>query len=416
MEESGSPVPQGGRPAIKEEQVRIIIPRWVQMILIPVAIFVALYFSRAASHAVWVFIVSTIVALLLNPAILYMNRIKVPRWLAVPIVYLVFLAAVVLVIVFLGPPLVGQLQRLFEAIPGWLDSLNKLLGDLEGWLATRGIDTTLHINTSDIVRWLRTHGTESLGTLLTLGWSVLGALVNLVLTVIVSFYMLIDGKRIFRFLCRVVPGEPGVKEAYVRGLQTAFSKYVRGQALLGATVGLACGLAIWILSWDIVGVWPEGGQYALLFGFWAGVTECIPYVGPWLGAVPPVIAAFFHSPLTALIVIIIYFVVQQLESHILAPNIVGSSVGVHPLLVIFALLAGAQIGGFLGMLAALPLLAMVRHTLIFYEFKMSKASWAGDDGIALIPARSGAPLPRMVKPPGGAPGGAPGAPSEGSEE
>jgi hypothetical protein len=118
-------------------------------------------------------------------------------------------------------------------------------------------------------------------------------------------------------------------------------------------------------------------------------------------------------------VIIIYFVVQQLESHILAPNIVGSSVGVHPLLVIFALLAGAQIGGFLGMLAALPLLAMVRHTLIFYEFKMSKASWAGDDGIALIPARSGAPLPRMVKPPGGAPGGAPGAPgapSEGSEE
>ena len=171
---------------------------------------------------------------------------------------------------------------------------------------------------------------------------------------------------------------------------------MRGQALLGASIGLACGLAIWILSWDVVGVWPEGGQYALLFGVWAGITEVIPYIGPFLGAIPPVIAAFFHSPVAALWVIVIYIVIQQLESHILAPNIVGSSVGVHPLVVIFALLAGAQIGGFIGMIAALPLLAMLRHTLTFYDFRMSRAPWAGDDGIALIPARSGAPPPRRV--------------------
>ena len=145
-----------------------------------------------------------------------------------------------------------------------------------------------------------------------------------------------------------------------------------------------------------MGVWPEGGQYALLFGFWAGVTEVIPYVGPCLGAVPPVIAAFFHSPDRGSRVIIVFFVIQQLEGHILAPNIVGSSVGVHPLMVIFALLAGAQIGGILGMIASLPLLAMLRHTLTFYEFEVSKAPWAGDDGIALIPARSGAPPPRRV--------------------
>jgi predicted PurR-regulated permease PerM len=89
-------------------------------------------------------------------------------------------------------------------------------------------------------------------------------------------------------------------------------------------------------------------------------------------------------------------VIQQLEGHILAPNIVGSSVGVHPLIVIFALLAGAEIGGILGILASLPLLALLRHTLTFYDFRLSKAPWAGDDGIALIPARSGAPPPRRV--------------------
>jgi predicted PurR-regulated permease PerM len=371
----------------------------VQLVLIPVAILLVLYFSRSASHAVFVFLISTIVALLLNPVVLWMKRIKFPRWLAVPVVYLAFVAVVVVAFIFLGPPLLRQFQRLFEAIPGWLDSLNSLLADLENWLASHSIDVSLRINTVDIVAWLQSHGAESIGALVTVGWSVVGWLVNLFLTVVVSFYMLIDGRRIFRFMCRLAPGEQAVKESYVTGLQTAFSKYVRGQLLLGATIGLACGLAIWIMSWDVVGVWPAGGQYALLFGFWAGITEVIPYIGPWLGAIPPVIAAFFHSPTAALIVIIAFFVIQQLESHILAPNIVGSSVGVHPLVVIFALLAGAQIGGILGMLAAMPLLAMLRHTLTFYDFKLSKAPWAGDDGIALIPARSGAPPPRRVKPP-----------------
>lgn len=376
--------------------MRITIPRWVQLVLIPVAILVVLYFSRAASHAIFVFLISAILALLLNPVVLALKRIHTPRWLAVPIVYVVFLAVVVLAFVFFGPPLVRQFQRLFEAIPGWLNDLNRLLADLEVWLAASNVEADLQINTGRIVNWLQANGPSSLGALFSLGMSVVGVLVNVLLTVVVSFYMLIDGKRVFRFLTRLAPGEPEVKEEFVRGLQTSFSRFIRGQALLGATVGLASGLAIWILSWDVVGIWPEGGQYALLFGFWAGITEVIPYVGPFLGALPPVIAAFFHSPITALWIIILFLVIQQLESHLLAPNIVGSSVGVHPLVVIFALLAGAQIGGFLGMLAALPLLSLLKHTLTFYQFRMSKAPWAGDDGIALIPARSGAPPPRRV--------------------
>jgi predicted PurR-regulated permease PerM len=375
--------------------VPIIIPRWAQLVLIPVAIFLALYFARAASHAVFVFLVSAIVVLLLNPVVLALGRIHVPRWLAVPVVYLAFVGAVVLVFVFFGPPLVRQFQRLFEAIPGWLDDLNALLADLQAWLADNGVDVSLRLNTTDIVKWLQENGPASVGTLFSVGMSVVNVLVDIFLTVVVSFYMLIDGRRIFRFLTRLVPGDPQVKEDYLRGMQTSFSKFVRGQALLGATIGLACGFAIWILSWDVVGVWPEGGQYALLFGVWAGVTEVIPYVGPFLGALPPVLAAFFHSPIAAVWIIVLYLVIQQLESHILAPNIVGSSVGVHPLVVIFALLAGAQIGGIIGMLASLPLLSMLKHTLTFYDIKMSRSPWAGDDGIAIIPARSGAP-PRRV--------------------
>ncbi len=377
--------------------MHITIPRWAQAVLIPVAIILALWFAKVASHAVFVFLMSIVVALLLNTVVLGMGKLKVPRWLSVPVVYLAFAAVVVVFFVFLGPPLIRQFQRLFEAIPSWLNDFNKILSDLQAWLATHNIAVNLQLNTTDIVNWLQTKGSQSVGTLFSVGVSVAGVIVNIFLTVVVSFYMLIDGKRIFRFICRIVPGDtPEVQSAYVRGLQTAFSRFVRGQALLAATIGLASGLAIWILSWQIVGVWPEGGQYALLFGFWAGITEVIPYVGPFIGAIPPVLAAFFHSPTAALIIIIVYFVIQQLESHILAPNIVGSSVGVHPLIVIFALLAGAQIGGIVGIIASLPMLAMLRHTMHFYHFERSKAPWAADDGIALIPARSGAPPPRRV--------------------
>jgi predicted PurR-regulated permease PerM len=382
----------------KERRVRITIPRWAQLILIPVAIFVALYFGRAASHAVFVFLISTIVALLLNPVVRALGKIRCPRWLGVPLVYLAFLAVVVVAIIFLGPPLVHQFQRLIGGIPGWLDSLNATLGTWQTWLASHNINVTLQFNTSSIVSWVQSHGTQSVGALFSVSRSLIGMIINFLLTIVISFYMLIDGRRIFRFLSRLAPGEPAVSEEYVMGLQSAFSRYVRGQALLGAALGVAVGLAMWIFSWGLVGIWPQGGQYALLFGFWAAITEVIPYVGPWLGGIPPVIAAFFHSPAAALWVIAAFVVIQQLESHILAPNIVGTSVGVHPLIVIFALLAGAQIGGILGMLASLPLLAMLRHTLTFYQFRFSHAPWVADDGIVLLPAKSGLPPPKAEKP------------------
>ena len=248
------------------------------------------------------------------------------------------------------------------------------------------IKANLQINTGDIGNWFETHGAESVGAIISVGRNVVSALVNLFLTVVVSFYMLIDGRRIYRWLCSLVPGDQNTKESYVRGLQRAFSRYVRGQFFLGLVVAFCSWLVLWIFSWNSVGIWPDGGQWALLFGVWAGVTEVIPYVGPFLGAAPPVIAAFFWSPWAALAVAIAYLVIQQLEGHVLAPNIVGNSVGVHPLLVIFALLAGAQIGGILGMIAALPILAMLKHTFTFYDFKFSRAPWVGDDGAVVVPA------------------------------
>ena len=118
---------------------------------------------------------------------------------------------------------------------------------------------------------------------------------------------------------------------------------------------MSVGLGLWILG--VVGLMPHGGKYAAAFGAWAGITELIPYIGPWLGAIPPVLYALVQHPLSALWVALLFLGIQQLEGHVVVPKVMGRSLRLHPLLVIFGLLAGGEIYGFPGILVALPLLA-----------------------------------------------------------
>lgn len=362
----------------------IRIPRWLQVAALPVVVFLAVYVARSMSHAVFAFIMATLIALLLNPVVMALKRARIPRGIGATLVYLAFVGLLVLVLILALPPLLNQLNNLLARLPQFDASFRQWLQGVQDYLAARDIVIDLIAEWDRIGEWFAGQWTSLAGTLFSVGVGVAGGLANFVIIVITSFYMLVDGKRIFRFLVRLVPGDEATSETYLLGLQTSFTRYVKGQLLLGVAVGLASGLGVWILGWRVVNIWPEGAPYALLFGVWAGITELIPYVGPWLGAIPPVILALFHSPAAAIWVAVIYFSIQQLEGHILVPNIMGASLGVHPLVVIFAVLAGAQIAGILGMLAVLPILAMLKHTMSYYKFKLSKAPWIGDDGVTVL--------------------------------
>jgi len=361
--------------------LQITIPRWAQLIVIPLVVLLSVYFARMMSHALFVFLMASLLALLLNPLAQLLTRVYVPRVVGVPVLYLALLSIVGVIVAVGVPPLVRQAQGLVERAPEWAATINRNLPDYQAYLERHGIFLDLVGLADSAVSWLGGAGFQSIGRLLNLGVGVAGSMASLLLVLIVSFYMLIDGRRITAALVHLFPIDDAVAEVYFGGLQMSFTRFVKGQAILAGTVGFAAGLGVWILGWDVVGVWPEGAQYALLFGFWAGVTEVIPYVGPFLGALPPFILALFHSPITALWVAIIFWLIQLLENHILVPNIMGASVGVHPLVVIFALLTGAEVGGVLGMLAVLPLLAMLRHTMDFFDVSFSRAPWIADDRV-----------------------------------
>ncbi|MHB0980144.1 MAG: AI-2E family transporter [Thermoleophilia bacterium] len=377
--------------------MQITIPRWAQLFVVPLAVILAVYFARMVSHALFVFLMATLLALLLNPVARAFLRARIPRAVSIPLVYLTLLSVVGVLFAVAVPPVARQAQALFERVPDWAAMFNRELPSYQSFLERYGIYVDLTGVVARSTEWLGGAGLSSVGRLFNLGVGVAGSLASLLLVLIVSFYMLIDGRRIVGALVRFFPVQDAVAEVYLEGLQTSFTRFIKGQALLATSVGLSAGIGVWVLGWDVVGVWPEGAQYALLFGVWAGLTEVIPYVGPWLGALPPVILALFHSPVTALWVAVIFWLIQLLENHILVPNIMGASVGVHPLMVIFALLAGAEVGGILGMLVVLPLLAMARHTLDFFDLRFSHAPWIGDDGVTPVelPAQ---PLPAQPLP------------------
>ena len=200
-------------------------------------------------------------------------------------------------------------------------------------------------------------------------------LFSAVLLIVVSIYMLLDMQRLGRIVDRRFPPRPG-EDPLLLSMERSLISYVRGQALLSLIIGLSAGIGIWALG--ALGLFPNGQQYALLFGAWVALTEVIPYLGPWLGAIPPLIFALVEHPVSAVWVALLFLGIHQIEGHVVVPNVMGNALRLHPLLVIFGLAAGWEIYGLAGALTALPLLAVGRAIWEFFVDRVKFEPWAGE--------------------------------------
>jgi predicted PurR-regulated permease PerM len=156
-------------------------------------------------------------------------------------------------------------------------------------------------------------------------------------------------------------------------MEQAVAGYVKGQFLISLIIGASAGVGVWILG--ALGLVPGADKYALLFGAWVGLMELIPYLGPWLGAIPVAIYALVVHPISILWVAGLFLLIHQVEGHIVVPNVMGSALRLHPLLVIFGLLAGGEIYGLAGILVALPLLAAGRAAWEFFGERVQLEAW-----------------------------------------
>jgi predicted PurR-regulated permease PerM len=149
--------------------------------------------------------------------------------------------------------------------------------------------------------------------------------------------------------------------------------------LVSLIIGASAGVGLWLIG--TLG-WAKGqDDYALLFGSWVAVAELIPYLGPWLGAIPPVIYALIVDPFSAIWVTLLFLGIHQIEGHVVVPKVMGTALRLHPLLVIFGLLAGGQIYGLPGVFLALPTLAAARAIWEFFGERVQLERWSSGGAV-----------------------------------
>jgi predicted PurR-regulated permease PerM len=374
---------------------RIVIPRWVQLVGLPLVLLLVWAVAGVVRHAVFLFLLALLIALLLNPLVRGLGRVWIPRGLAIAIVYLAFAAALALAVLALATVVVQQtrsashkIDTYFTVVSGHTHETgaNHDLARLQHWLNTHHLKR-VHVEKGGN-KFLNSIGTKDVEkyTSKALNWAegaglaVVTLLFSAVLVVVVSIYILLDMPRLKAGIDRRFPPHLDSKPLLER-MEQAVASYVKGQLLLSLIIGTSAGAGIWILG--MLGLLHNGGKYALLFGAWAGITELIPYVGPWLGALPPILYALVTHPISALWVALLYLGIQQLEGHLVVPNVMGRTLRLHPLLVIFGLLAGGEIYGFPGILVALPLLSAGRAVWEFFGERLELQKWDSDTPIAV---------------------------------
>ena len=268
------------------------------------------------------------------------------RLLAIVAVYLLVGIVVVGGIILLAGPFVRQASDLASALPQYADDLQTRAPEVQTTLGQYGIQADLDQLKAQAALAIERGGTDVLKNLVGTLAEVGGMILDIVLALVISLYLLVDGRRFGERSLAMIPPQHRGKALFVQdNVARVLGGYLRGQLTLAGIIGLVAGVGTALL----------GLPYAVVLGVLAGLFELVPMFGPILSVIPAVLVALFMPFPTVVWVLLFFLAIQQVENNVLAPRISGHAVGLHPLGALFALLAGFQLAGLLGGLFAVPL-------------------------------------------------------------
>jgi predicted PurR-regulated permease PerM len=366
-------------PPPPEPAAPVVVPRWIQLVLLPLAILGAWALMRAAGPVLLIFVIAALIALLLNPFVSLLRRRHVPRGPAVLLTYLGVIAGLTGLGILLADPIGDQVSALRANLPSYLDGANDALVDAQAWLDDKDISVDITDPGQSAIQTVGDRLTEGSGSIVEFTREALTVLVEaslaVILVIVLSVYMLLYGERIGAAVRSIIPrGDGSAEDDFPTGIQKAVFGYVRGQLLFSTIMGVSAGMMLYVLG--SVGIFEDGKRYAIFFGVFFGFAELIPYVGPAIGAGPPILIALFGGePLDALWLTIAFTALQQIEGHIVAPNVFAQALRINPLLVIFALLMGGRLYGLIGAFISLPIAAMLRETVVYMRRHLVLEPW-----------------------------------------
>jgi predicted PurR-regulated permease PerM len=306
---------------------------------------------RYFEHLVTVLTVAAIVAFLLNYPVKIFEQMRIRRTNAVILVLLATVALMVILGVTLVPSLVNQTTQLLEKIPDWLKTSQTHLEALDVWAKTRNLPLDLKSFSGRLSSQIENQLQDVAAQALSVALGTVSGFVDGILIIVMAFYMLLYGSRLWQGVIRLLP--PHIGRPFSRSLQLNFHNFFLSQFLLA--LFMVIGL-IPILLWLRV-------PFALLFALLIGIAELIPFIGAALGIGVVTILVMFQNFWLAVWVAIAATILQQIRDNLIAPKLLGDFTGLNPIWIFIALLMGLQIGGLLGVFIAVPVAGTIKGTI-----------------------------------------------------
>ena len=309
------------------------------------------------------FFIGFVLAWLLNPLVTSMEKKKIPRAVGTIIVYAVLLLIVLILVRFLIPIIYEQLQVLIANLPSifrefetFIDSLFAKFGDIQGFdlqnLKSSILDT--------LTGYLNNFMVSAPTFIMNFAGSLFSSMVTICFGLVIGIYMLIDFDEINGHLLQLLPKKNRFEASLlITNISTEVRKSVNGTLFV----------AIMVFICDSIGFWIVGLQAPLLFGLLCGITDLIPYIGPYIGGAVAVIIGFAQSPLVGFLTLIVAIIVQLIENNILQPVIMSKTTKLHPVTIIVGLLIFEYFFGIVGMILATPCIALGKVVWKFFKEK-----------------------------------------------
>ncbi len=310
-------------------------------------------------------ILSGVLFYIFRPIVRLLSR-KVPKALSIFLLYIGFAFSLAAIVSLIAPELQSQFHSLVNSMPIIISEIQLMLIQFQQNELIQRFDLT------DLFHW--EEQINQIGAIVnnifreivanTLGFigTVFNVLILFFVVPFILYYLLKEGEKFPNNILRLVQKEKQEEvRLIIRDMDTMLSYYIQGILIVCSFIGILCYIAFTIIGLD----------YALVLAIFAMITNVIPYVGPWIGAVPAVIVGMLHSPLMALMVIVIFFIIQQIESIFVQPQVMGKKLSMHPVTVLILVLVAGRFAGIIGMILAIPTYA-VGKVIVTHSYRLWK--------------------------------------------
>jgi len=315
-------------------QAKTYMPRKIDIshkTIIFITIFIlTLWLLYLIRDLILILFVAVILMSALSPMIKFLSKIRIPKALGIAITYIIIIAIISGLFAIVIPPLIEETTKLFQTLPPNLDYL----------LSIVAVDKSV----------LQNQLTELSKNIFSITLTVFDNILTIIFLLVLTFYLLLERQSLENRIASFFIGRQERVKGLIIQIEEKLGGWFRGQFFLSLVIGTLSYIGLLIL----------GVPYALPLAVVAGVMEVVPVIGPIISAIPSILIALTISPLLGLAVAVMYFVIQQLENHLIVPQVMKRAVGINPLFVILAIAVGSRLLGFAGALLAVPIAVVIQ--------------------------------------------------------